>query len=181
MERMMAAHGLHQPGDFQFVLAGAHPQRWEALKAGTLDAAIQLVPFNYVAEEAGFPNLGDVDDYVPDFLFCAVCTRLSWAQAHPKQLTGLLRAFRRGAEVLYGDPEAAAATIAGDTQGNPDHARRACRDLVTKKAIPKDLTITSAAFAATVDAMMHANLIAAGWPAADLTECTGFRYLAEAA
>ena len=103
----MAAHGLHQPGDFQFVLAGAHPQRWEALKAGTLDAAIQLVPFNYVAEEAGFPNLGDVDDYVPDFLFCAVCTRLSWAQAHPKQLTGLLRAFRRGAEVLYGDPEAA--------------------------------------------------------------------------
>ena len=67
MEQMMAAHDLHQPKDFQFVLAGAHPQRWEALKAGTLDAAIQLVPFNYIAEEAGFPNLGDVDDYVPDF------------------------------------------------------------------------------------------------------------------
>ena len=48
-------------------MAGAHPQRWEALKAGTLDAAIQLVPFNYIAEESGFPNLGDVDEYVPDF------------------------------------------------------------------------------------------------------------------
>ena len=58
---MMAAHGLHQPKDFQFVMAGAHPQRWKALQAGTLDAAIQLVPFNYMAEEAGFPNLGDVD------------------------------------------------------------------------------------------------------------------------
>jgi ABC-type nitrate/sulfonate/bicarbonate transport system substrate-binding protein len=53
MEKMMAAHGMHQPVDFQFVMAGAHPQRWDALKAGTLDAAIQLVPFNYIAEEAG--------------------------------------------------------------------------------------------------------------------------------
>ena len=34
MEKMMAAHGMHQPADFQFVMAGAHPQRWEALKAG---------------------------------------------------------------------------------------------------------------------------------------------------
>ena len=51
MEKMMAAHGMHQPADFQFVMAGAHPQRWEALKAVTLDAAIQLVPFNYIAEE----------------------------------------------------------------------------------------------------------------------------------
>ena len=40
MERMMAAHGLHRPRDFRFVIAGAHPQRWEALQAGTLDAAI---------------------------------------------------------------------------------------------------------------------------------------------
>ena len=55
MEKMMAAHGMHQPADFQFVMAGAHPQRWEALKAGTLDAAIQLVPFNYIAEDADFP------------------------------------------------------------------------------------------------------------------------------
>ena len=29
MEKMMAAHGMHQPADFQFVMAGAHPQRWE--------------------------------------------------------------------------------------------------------------------------------------------------------
>ena len=62
-------------------MAGAHPQRWGALKAGILDAAIQFVPFNYIAEEAGFPDLGDVEEYVPDFLFCAVCSRMSWATA----------------------------------------------------------------------------------------------------
>ena len=95
------------------------------------------VPFNYMAEEAGFSNLGDVDEFVPDFLFCAVCARLSWTNAHAKQLTGLLRALRRGTEALYEDPDGAAATISSETQGNPEHARRACRDLVAKKAVPR--------------------------------------------
>ena len=102
-----------------------------------MDAATQLVPFNYMAEEAGFSNLGDVDEFVPDFLFCAVCARLSWTNAHAKQLTGLLRALRRGTEALYEDPDGAAATISSETQGNPEHARRACRDLVAKKAVPR--------------------------------------------
>ena len=164
MERMLAAHGLHQPKDFQFVLAGAHPQRWAALQAGTLDAAIQLVPFNYMAEEAGFPNLGDVDEYVPDFLFAAICTRLSWAKQHARSVIGLLRAFRRGAEALYEDPKRASAAVVDEAQTNPDHARRACQHIVGNKVIPKDLGIGTAAFAATLDAMMHSNLIEPGQP-----------------
>jgi ABC-type nitrate/sulfonate/bicarbonate transport system substrate-binding protein len=158
MEKMMAAHGMHQPVDFQFVMAGAHPQRWEALKAGTLDAAIQLVPFNYIAEEAGFPNLGDVDQYVPDFLFCAVCTRMSWATKNRGRLIGLLRALRRGVQALYDDPNSAATAVVGEMRINPDHALRACRDFVSKKVIPKDLSINPQAFAATLEAMGRSEL-----------------------
>jgi ABC-type nitrate/sulfonate/bicarbonate transport system substrate-binding protein len=153
MEKMMAAHGMHQPADFQFVMAGAHPQRWEALKAGTLDAAIQLVPFNYIAEDAGFPNLGDVDEYVPDFLFCAVCTRLNWANENRDHLIGLLRALRRGVEALHDDPVGAAEVLLGEINMKPEHARRACREFVSKKVIPRDLSINPQAFAATLEAM----------------------------
>jgi ABC-type nitrate/sulfonate/bicarbonate transport system substrate-binding protein len=159
MEKMMAAHGMHQPADFQFVMAGAHPQRWDALKAGTLDAAIQLVPFNYIAEEAGYPNLGDVDEYVPDFLFCAVCTRTNWANENRDRLIGLLRALRRGVEALYDDPSAAAAVVFDRINVNPDHARRACREFVSKKTIPRDLSINPQAFAATLEAMRRSGLI----------------------
>ena len=136
MEKMMAAHGMHQPADFQFVMAGAHPQRWEALKAGTLDAAIQLVPFNYIAEESGFPNLGDVDEYVPDFLFCAVCTRMSWANENPDRVIGLLRALRRGVEALYEDPIGAAAVVLDQINIQPEHARRACKEFVARTSYP---------------------------------------------
>jgi ABC-type nitrate/sulfonate/bicarbonate transport system substrate-binding protein len=177
MERMLAAHGLHQPKDFQFVMAGAHPQRWEALQAGTLDAAIQLVPFNYIAEEAGFPNLGDVDEYVPDFLFCAICTRLSWAETHAALLTCLLRALRRGAEALYADPDGAAAIVANEMRVKPEHARRACREFVGKAVIPRDLSINPAAFATTVEALRRSNLIDEDRPLPKLQDCADLRFL----
>jgi ABC-type nitrate/sulfonate/bicarbonate transport system substrate-binding protein len=159
MEKMMAAHGMHQPKDFQFVMAGAHPQRWEALKAGTLDAAIQLAPFNYIAEESGFPNLGDVDEYVPDFLFCAVCTRMNWANENRDHLIGLLRALRRGVEALYDDPVAAAEVVLGEINMKPEHARRACQEFVSKTVLPRDLSIDPQAFAATLEAMRRSELI----------------------
>jgi ABC-type nitrate/sulfonate/bicarbonate transport system substrate-binding protein len=176
MQRMMAAHGMHQPADFQFVMAGAHPQRWEALKAGTLDAAIQLVPFNYIAEESGFSNLGDVDSYVPDFLFCAVCTRMSWAAANPDRVIGLLRALRRGVEALYEDPTGAAAIVLDQLNMQPEHARRACKEFVAKTVIPRDLAISPGAFAATLDAMHAAEIVKAA-QRDEMQACTDLRFL----
>jgi ABC-type nitrate/sulfonate/bicarbonate transport system substrate-binding protein len=179
MEKMMAAHGMYQPADFQFVMAGAHPQRWEALKAGTLDAAIQLVPFNYIAEEAGYPNLGNVDEYVPEFLFCAVCTRMKWANENRDRTIGLLRALRRGVEALYDDPAGAAAVVLDRVNVAPHHARRACREFVSKKVIPEDLSINPQAFAATLDAMHHSGLVK--HPAqAEVQSCIDLRFLSAA-
>ena len=177
MEKVMAAHGMHQPADFQFVMAGAHPQRWEALKAGTLDAAIQLVPFNYIAEESGFPNLGEVDEYVPDFLFCAVCTRMSWANENRDHLIGLLRALRRGVEALYDDPVAGAEGLLGEINMKPEHARRACREFVSKKVIPRDLSINPQAFAATLQAMRRSEPIK-DHPQSEAQACVDLRFLA---
>jgi hypothetical protein len=168
--------GMHQPADFQFVMAGAHPQRWEALKAGTLDAAIQLVPFNYIAEDAGFPNLGDVDEYVPDFLFCAVCTRMSWATENRDRVIGLLRALRRGAEALYDDPNGAVAVVLDQMSINPEHARRACQEFVSKKVIPRDLSINPRAFATTFEAMRRGELINSQ-PQSEMQACIDTRFL----
>jgi ABC-type nitrate/sulfonate/bicarbonate transport system substrate-binding protein len=176
MEKMMAAHGMHQPKDFQFVMAGAHPQRWEALKAGTLDAAIQLVPFNYIAEESGFPNLGDVDEYVPDFLFCAVCTRMSWANENGDRVIALLRALRRGVQALYDDPVAAAEVVLGEINMKPEYARRACREFVSKTVLPRDMSIDPQAFAATLEAMRRSGLIK-DHPQSEVQACVDLRFL----
>ena len=57
-QRMLAAHGLTYPDDYDFALVGSHVERWKALQAGTIDAALQMIPYDYLAGDAGFTNLG---------------------------------------------------------------------------------------------------------------------------
>ena len=60
-ERMLAAHGLTYPADYDFALEGSHIERWKALQAGTIDAALQMIPYDDMATDAGFtePRTGD--------------------------------------------------------------------------------------------------------------------------
>ena len=69
-ERMLAAHGLAYPADYEFVLEGSHVERWKALQAGAIDAALQMLPYDYIATDAGFTNLGPVTE---EFALNAVC------------------------------------------------------------------------------------------------------------
>ena len=55
-ERMLAAHGLTYPADYDFALEGSHVERWKALQAGTIDAALQMIPYDVMAVEAASPT-----------------------------------------------------------------------------------------------------------------------------
>ena len=79
---MLAAHGLNYPGDYQVKHTGGVPPRHKALLAGEIDAGLQSVPWNYVAEDAGMNNLGDAIDYVPDWQFVSVNVNGAWAAAN---------------------------------------------------------------------------------------------------
>ena len=72
-ERMLAAHGLAYPADYDFALEGSHVERWKALQAGTIDAALQMIPYDAMAVNAGFTDLGPVTE---EFALSAVCARL---------------------------------------------------------------------------------------------------------
>jgi TRAP-type mannitol/chloroaromatic compound transport system substrate-binding protein len=41
---ILVAHGLHYPGDYEFALVGAHPQRWAHLQQGTIDGILGSLP-----------------------------------------------------------------------------------------------------------------------------------------
>ena len=53
---VLRQHGLNYPGDYEFAVVGVHPARWKALQEGTIDAAVQLIPLNFVAFDAGYPE-----------------------------------------------------------------------------------------------------------------------------
>ena len=100
LKEMLEAHGLNYPGDYQVKDTGGVPPRHKALLAGEIDAGLQSVPWNYVAEEVGMNNLGDVIEYVPDWQFVSINANSQWAEANRDVLVRFLRALR-ATEWLY--------------------------------------------------------------------------------
>ena len=99
-DRMATANGLKK-GDVDITVIGATAGRFAALKSGTVDATMVLPPFNFLAEAAGFKNLGLVIDYVKDFPFTGLEVSKPWAAAHMAAAKALLAALDESATWFY--------------------------------------------------------------------------------
>jgi ABC-type nitrate/sulfonate/bicarbonate transport system substrate-binding protein len=164
VQKMLAAHKLRYPGDYDFALVGAHPQRWDALQKGAIAAGLQLVPYDYIAEEAGYPNLGAVRDYVPDYAFTAIAVDRQWADANRDIVKRTLSAMRQATEWAVANIDEAAGILAEEWHLDVDHAKRALGDLFDHDVTPRDLHIDPKALDAVFDVMLQARLVPAEVP-----------------
>ena len=159
IKTMLAAHGLTYPGDYEFVLAGAHPQRWEALQAGRIDACLQLIPYDYIAHDAGYNVIGDASTYVPEYVFSAVATDLNWATAHAETVHGFVDALSEATHWAQSHREAAADIVAAATGAGRLHSRRGLDDMLDHGVVSGDLHIDRAGLIAVFDAMRAAGTV----------------------
>jgi NitT/TauT family transport system substrate-binding protein len=157
-ERMLAAHDLSYPADYDFALEGSHVERWKALQAGTIDAALQMIPYDTMAVDAGFTNLGPVTE---EFALNAVCIRLPAERA---ELTPFLQALAEAAEWFRGHVAESADIAAKRTSIEPRYALRACQALAADGVIPGDLRSSPGALAAVTGALRSSGLIPAEAP-----------------
>jgi NitT/TauT family transport system substrate-binding protein len=152
-ERMLAAHGLTYPADYDFALEGSHVERWKALRAGTIDAALQMIPYDDMAAEAGFTNLGPVTE---EFALNAVCVNIS---AERGLVSPFVQALAEAAEWFRGHIEEAADLAAAHTGIEPRYALRACQALAADGVIPRDLRSSPGALTAVIEALRSSALI----------------------
>jgi ABC-type nitrate/sulfonate/bicarbonate transport system substrate-binding protein len=157
-QRMLAAHGLTYPGDYDFALEGSHVERWKALQAGTIDAALQMIPYDYLAADAGFTDLGPVTE---EFALNTVCISLYTERT---VVTSFLQALSEAAEWFRGNIFQSAALAAERTSIEPRYALRACEALAADGVIPRDLRPGPAALAAVIGAMRSSGLLPPGAP-----------------
>jgi ABC-type nitrate/sulfonate/bicarbonate transport system substrate-binding protein len=157
---MLARHGLKYPGDYEFVVAGVHPARWKALQEGSIDAAVQPMPLNFAALDAGYSNLGEVTDYIPEIVFTALIVDRTWAEKEKPTLVALLAALIEATRMIYA-PSNDALLIDLMMEIGPAeraHATRAIQGMRQIDAFARELDIPGSALSATLDLMRKAGL-----------------------
>ena len=95
---LLAARGLHYPGDYKMRAVGPILARWEMLQSGEIDAGLQGAPLNYIAVDQGFGSLCEPRQEVPDFQFTSLNVDKRWAQANAYVMHRFMRAFVRAHE-----------------------------------------------------------------------------------
>lgn len=153
-------HGLNYPGDYEFAVVGVHPARWKALQEGTIDAAVQLIPLNFVAEDAGYNNLGEVTDYIPEIVFTGLIVDRVAAESRREQIIAFLQGVMEGTRWLY-DPanDETLLTLTKElTQAEGKYGRQALDYMRDKRVFSHDLSIPGTAFAKSIELMQKAGL-----------------------
>jgi ABC-type nitrate/sulfonate/bicarbonate transport system substrate-binding protein len=157
---VLRQHGLNYPGDYEFAVVGVHPARWKALQEGIIDAAVQLIPLNFVAEDAGYNNLGEVTDYIPEIVFTAFVVDRAAAESRRNEIVAFLAAVSEGTRWVY-DPandETLLALTKELSQADGKYGRQALDYMRKMCVFSPDLTIPDTAFAKSIELMRKAGL-----------------------
>lgn len=91
--------GMDPEKDFQLLFAGSTTNRFAALMAGGVDAAVLSTPSNFQAIARGFSDLGSVAAYMGDFPMMIYHTNGAWAAKNKDKLVAFVKAHNRA--VLY--------------------------------------------------------------------------------
>lgn len=157
---MLRQHGLNYPGDYEFAVVGVHPARWKAMQEGTIDAAVQLIPLNFVGKDAGYSDLGEVTDYIPEIVFTALIADVGWANANRPAVVQFIRSVIEGTRWVY-DPanDAALTEITREiAQAENHYAKQALDYMREKNVFSRDCSIPKAALDKSIELMRKAGL-----------------------
>jgi len=165
VKTMLAAHGLNFPDDYKIKETGGVPPRHKALLEGSIDAGLQSVPWNYVAEDAGMHNLGNVIDYVPDWQFVSVNANDEWASANENIVFRFLHAMLRGTDWLYAHRAESSRIAAREMPAPLHHAERAWDYFNETNALTRDMSVNVAGLTKVIVTLREAGLLPADGPA----------------
>jgi ABC-type nitrate/sulfonate/bicarbonate transport system substrate-binding protein len=161
-QMVLQREGLFYPGDYDFVLCGMHTARWDALQTGEIDCAPQPAPWNYLAEREGYLLLCEINEIIPEIVFAAFVGSTTWAAQNRETVERLLRAMAE-AHDLVNDPTRDEITLPIyqriTTPEEPELARRGLSSTRDMGMWPAGLEVPAAAWEATADLMVRAQLL----------------------
>ena len=102
LERVLKAGGL-KDSDIEITVIGNTAGRYAAIQSNAAQATMLVPPFNFVAESAGFTNLGTMMQFASDLPFGSTDVSLAFARQHPDALKAFVAALDKGI-AWFNDP-----------------------------------------------------------------------------
>ena len=152
-EVMEKAYKLKE-NDYKLLVVGTSPDRYAALKGGSVQATFMGPPFNFRAAKDGFTKLANWHEYLGPILFTADFAHMNYIKSNRSEIVRYLKSIVEATRWLY-DPknkEEALAIHAKALKSTRDLADQDYRYLVEDfKPFPKDGTISTVAFNKTME------------------------------
>jgi ABC-type nitrate/sulfonate/bicarbonate transport system substrate-binding protein len=150
------------PADYTMTAVGGAPTRWKLLQAGKIDVGLQPFPLSYIAEDAGFTNLGSVIPFVPDWQFTTINADITWASNNRDVVVRFLRAVQRGRDFMRSNPQETAEIAAKELQTTVALSARAMGDAEKLAILDPNLNVTEPGLRKVVATLQLAGDIAPG-------------------
>ncbi|MCY1361432.1 hypothetical protein D9M69_480980 [compost metagenome] len=126
-----------------------------------IDAAVQLIPLNFVALDAGYSDLGEVSDYIPEIVFTALIGDQAWLSGNEDKLVAFLLSLIEATALLYdsSNDETVLPVVMEITQSDLRYARKSLDYMREMSVFARSLEIPVAAFDKTLELMTKAGLL----------------------
>jgi ABC-type nitrate/sulfonate/bicarbonate transport system substrate-binding protein len=96
--KILRDHGIFED-QYGVEIVGATPERFEALMAGRVVAAMLTPAFSTKAiEEGGCKLLAEASEHVAEYPVCSAWTRRQWVRDHEDLVVRFIRAYARGSD-----------------------------------------------------------------------------------
>ena len=148
--------------DYRMTVVGGAPTRWKLLQAGKIDVGLQPFPLSYIAEDAGFTNLGSVIPFVPDWQFTTINADLNWAAKNRDVVVRFLRGVQRGRDFMATNPKETAGIAAQELKTSVALASRAMAETEKLEILDPTLSLSEPGLRKVVATLQLAGDIAAG-------------------
>jgi NitT/TauT family transport system substrate-binding protein len=123
---------------------GATPNRYAALAAHQVQAALLSQPFDFRAAADGYHKLLDIGAYGKDYGFLVILSKPSWLKAHGDEARSYLKALSDSVDWLYdtNNRDEAIKILAANTQLSPEFSAQTYDYYIKElKPFPRKLAI----------------------------------------
>ncbi|MFQ5852274.1 MAG: ABC transporter substrate-binding protein [Candidatus Binatia bacterium] len=167
LQKILSAHGMSYPKDYDMLMVGGTPDRFAAVKRGGVAAAMVAPPVSFKAVDAGLNIIANIGNYLRDYQFIVIGANTNWLKANGDLAVRFLKAIIRAQRFINNprNKEEATEILRKWQKIKPKYARLSYKMIVEDlKPIPNDGSVSTKAVEQVIKIMVERKKLDKAYP-----------------